>query len=201
MAPFKGQECRASDAQPSPTALRFDPTTPLTLTLAVPRAPGAQPNAPPATPRLDEVPALILSLLGRTEPALSAMEQHVLRACLRLAGEQVPLLGGLDADFYEALLAFKARHGVSPQDGRLDLPTLTLIGRRAADAVGGPEQRGLSGLRGIWFDVWRAPALIAEAPGIVNLIRELKGGRTCLPRLANPPAGRTDDEGAGDAAA
>ena len=68
---------------------------------------------------------LILALLGRTEPALSAMEQHVLRACLRLAGEQLPLLGGLDADFYEALPAFKSRHGVVPADPPLDLTTLT----------------------------------------------------------------------------
>lgn len=191
MAPFMGWEGRALDAPPPATELRFDPTTPLTL--ALPLAPGAPPTAPP----LAEVPALILALLGRTEPTLTSMEQHVLRACLRLAGEQVPLLGGLDADFYEALLAFKTRHAVQPVDARLDLPTLTLIVARAADAVGGPDMRGLTGLRGVWFDVWRAPELIEEAPGIVNLIRELKGGRTRQPQLVNLPAQPAADGDAG----
>lgn len=183
MEPLSGRDACASEAQGVPADRRFDPTTPLTLALG--RAPdAAAPAAPTRPPALDEVPALILALLGRTEPALSPMEQRVLRACLRLAGERLPLVGGLDADFYEALLAFKERHDVRPLDARLDLPTLTLIVQKASLAVGGPYGwRVQQAARSICFDVLHAPALIAEAPGIVSLIRELKGGRTRMPAM------------------
>lgn len=157
----------------------FDPTTPLTLNLRDFSAPGAAGN-PLA---LDEVPALFLGLLGRTEPRLAPYEERVLRACLCLTGERLSVNGGLDTDFYEALLAFKTRHHIHPVDARLDLPSLTLIVQAASRAVGSGPGFLLRRLRGVWFDVMRAPALIADAPGIVNLVRELKGGRTRLPVL------------------
>lgn len=187
MAPLPGWDARATEALGGPAERRFDPTTPLTLAFG--NAPDATaPAAPTRAPALDEVPALILALLGRTEPALSPMEQRVLRACLRLAGERLPLVGGLDADFYEALLAFKARHAVQPLDPRLDLPTLTKIVKMASIAVGGPYGwRVGQVVRSLRFDVLQAPHLIAEAPGVVNLIRELKGGRTRLPAMAPVP--------------
>jgi hypothetical protein len=157
----------------------FDPTTPLTLNLweASPSA-GAQQNL-----TLDEVPALFLGLLGRTEPHLTPYEERVLRACLCLTGERLSAAGGLDTDFYEALLAFKTRHHLYPVDARLDLPSLTLIVQAASRAVGAGPGFFMRRLRGVWFDVMRAPALIAETPGIVNLVRELKGGRTRAPVL------------------
>lgn len=187
MAPLPGWDARASEAPSGPADRRFDPRTPLTLAFGPPPD-AVAPATPVRAPALDEVPALILALLGRTEPALSPMEQRVLRACLRLAGERLPLVGGLDADFYEALLAFKARHAVQPLDARLDLPTLTLIVKKASIAVGGPYGWRLGQIaRSVRFDVLAAPDLIAEAPGVVNLIRELKGGRTRLPAMAPVP--------------
>lgn len=187
MAPLPGGDARTSDVQGEPADRRFDPTTPLTLALSL--TTDAAPAAPSRAPALEEVPALILALLGRTEPSLSPLEQRVLRASLRLAGEQLPLVGGLDADFYEALLAFKHRHAVEPIDARLDLPTLTLIVKKASIAVGGPygTSRVRRLARGVWFDVIHAPVLVAEAPGIVSLIRELKGGRTRMPTMAPLP--------------
>lgn len=191
MAPLHGRDVRAMDAQDGPAEYRFDPATPLTLAMSA--AVEAAPDTPRA-PALEEVPALILALLGRTEPSLSVIEQRVLRASLRLAGERLPLVGGLDADFYEALLAFKARHHVVPQDARLDLPTLTLIVRKASIAVGGPYggSRVRRLVRGLWFDVMHAPELVAEAPGIVSLIRELKGGATRMPTMAPVPGACED---------
>lgn len=184
MAPLPGWDARATEAPSGPADRRFDPSTPLTLAMG-PSPDAVAPAAPVRAPALDEVPALILALLGRTEPSLSPLEQRVLRACLRLAGERLPLVGGLDADFYEALLAFKLRHAVQPLDARLDLPTLTLIVQRASFAVGGPYGWRVQQLgRSLWFDVIHAPELIAEAPGIVSLIRELKGGRTRMPAMA-----------------
>ncbi len=187
MAPLSGRDARASEAPSGPSDRRFDPSTPLTLAMG-PTSDAAAPAAPVRAPALDEVPALILALLGRTEPSLSPLEQRVLRACLRLAGERLPLVGGLDADFYEALLAFKDRHAVQPLDARLDLPTLTLIVQKASFAVGGPYGWRVERLaRSLWFDVIHAPVLIGEAPGIVSLIRELKGGRTRLPAMSPVP--------------
>jgi hypothetical protein len=157
----------------------FDPTTPLTLNLwAASQASGSQQHL-----ALDEVPALFLGLLGRTEPRLAPYEERVLRACLCLTGERLSVSGGLDTDFYEALLAFKVRHHLHPIDARLDLPSLTMIVQAASRAVGAGPGFFLRRLRGVWFDVMWAPALIAEAPGIVNLVRELKGGRTRAPVL------------------
>lgn len=157
----------------------FDPTTPLTLNLRDLSASSTAGNLL----ELDEVPALFLGLLGRTEPRLAPYEERVLRACLCLTGERLSVNGGLDTDFYEALLAFKARHHIHPVDARLDLPSLTLIVQAASRSVGSGPGFLLRRLRGVWFDVMRAPGLITEAPGIVNLVRELKGGRTRLPVL------------------
>jgi hypothetical protein len=183
-----GMDARATDSPGATADFRFDPATPLTLAIARAADPSATSTAPLRPPALDEVPALILSLLGRTEPSLTPMELRVLRACLCLAGERLPLVGGLDADFYEALLAFKERHRVEPLDPRLDLPTLTLIVKKASVAVGGADGSPVARLvRGIRFDVLRAPELIAEAPGIVSLIRELKGGRTRMPMMLPIP--------------
>ena len=188
MAPLPGRDARATEAPGGPADRRLDPCTQQTLALSAATGPAA-PTAPPRAPALEEVPALILALLGRTEPALSVIEQRVLRACLRLGGERLPLVGGLDADFYEALLAFKARHDVRPLDARLDLPTLTLIVQKASIAVGGPygASRVRRLARSLWFDVMHAPELVAEAPGIVSLIRELKGGVTRMPTMAPLP--------------
>ena len=180
MAPPPGNETGTQDVPGLAADPRFDPYTPLSLKLAPAR--GAKAAEPP--PALADVPALILALLGRTEPSLTPIEQRVLRACLRLAGEQLPLVGGLDADFYEALLAFKARHGVLQQDSRLDLPTFTLIVQHAAIRVGGVGR--LRRLRAAAFDVLVAPDVLDEAPGVANLIRELKGGHTRLPQMAPP---------------
>lgn len=159
--------------------LVLDPSTPLTLNLRA----FSHPDAATARLALDEVPALFLGLLGRTEPRLAPYEERVLRACLCLTGERLTLTGGLDTDFYEALLAFKAKHHIYPIDARLDLPSLTLIVQAASHAVGSGRGFLFRRLRGVWFDVMRAPSLIAEAPGIVNLVRELKGGRTRMPVL------------------
>lgn len=157
----------------------LDPSTPLTLRLNLDVRPGDVAPLPP----LDEVPALILALLGRTEPALSRYEQRVVRACLCLAGERITPHGGLDPEFYAAVLHFKQREGLLPVDPRLDLPTLTRIVHRAAWAVGNPHGSPAARLRAIAFDFLRAPCLVADAPGIANLVRELKGGRTRLPTM------------------
>ncbi|MEB3221916.1 MAG: hypothetical protein VKS61_07530 [Candidatus Sericytochromatia bacterium] len=179
----KSRGSEASDTQmvglldnPSP-----DPSTPLTLRVLPEAAPG---DVAPL-PALDEVPALFLALLGRTEPALSAYEERVVRACLCLAGEQLAPLGGLDPEFYAAVLAFKERQGLRPVDPRLDLPTLTRIVHCAAWAVGNPNGSWSARLRAVTFDFLRAPGLVAEVPGIANLVRELKGGRTRMPSM--PP--------------
>jgi hypothetical protein len=157
----------------------LDPSTPLTLRVL----PEARPGDVAPLPALDEVPALFLALLGRTEPALSAYEERVVRACLCLAGERLDPLGGLDPDFYAAVLAFKQRQGLVPVDPRLDLPTLTRIVQCAARAVGNPHGSWPARLRGVAFDFLRAPGLVAEVPGIANLVRELKGGRTRMPAM------------------
>lgn len=155
----------------------LDPSTPLTLRLNLDVRPGDLAPLPP----LDEVPALILALLGRTEPALSRYEQRVVRACLCLAGEHLAPVGGLDPEFYAAVLHFKQREGLTPVDPRLDLPTLTRIVQRAAWVVGNPHGSPAARLRAVAFDFLRAPHLVADAPGIANLVRELKGGRTRMP--------------------
>ncbi|MEB3198418.1 MAG: hypothetical protein VKP62_14555 [Candidatus Sericytochromatia bacterium] len=179
MSAHRGTEARCLNATELRQDASLDASLPLTLNLGAYTRPqsGLEPL------RLEEVPALILALLGRTEPELAPYEERVLRACLCLAGEELTPAGGFDADFYEALLAFKHRHRLQPVDARLDLPTLTQIVQRASIAVGAPSGSPWTRLRGVWFDVMRAPALIAEAPGIVNLVRELKGGRTRMPTL------------------
>lgn len=149
--------------------MALDPTTPLTL-LADPET-----RVPMSEPGVVDAPSLIRGLLGRTEPHLTDVEQRALRACLRLAGEDLSLIGLLDPDFFAAVLAFKTRHGLTPVDPRLDLPTMARIVGEASRRVGSPQHRFYR-FRGAWFDAFLAPDLLAEAPGVVALLRELKAG-------------------------
>jgi len=135
-------------------------------------------EAPVLAPCVDadaEITSILARLRAGVSAGLDGDEARVLRACLRLAGEPLPLRGVRDQAFDAALTDFCARQGLTGQQGLLDDTIVQAVLAESSRAIGAPE-RLRSIWRRSWFDAFEAPALLAELSGLAVLIRCLRRG-------------------------